>query len=456
VEKLLIVSADNHAGGRCADYLPYLETRFHEALQGQITEEQEFLAVERGFGAASDDAQAQIALIDQRQAIAGGGEQGAWDVEKRLQVLDDEGIAAEVVNVGHHLGLTPFFTFLSRPQPAELRSAGARAHHRWFVDKMGPGKGRIFGVADPGGCEDMAAAVRELHWCADQGFVAIGCPHAVDDPDLPPLYDRDHFDPFWGACVDRGLVLSVHFGYGARQGGFFRFLERAKTDPQFVQEVTAGGIESFIKAVLDVKVDMRPRQSFWQLILGGVFDRYPGLKVIFSEIRSDWLPETLDWLDARFERQGRIARLKPSEYFQRHCYVAPSSPRPSEIAQRGRIGVDRMLLGIDYPHVEGAWPNTWDWLRSILGEVSEDEARRFCGLNAVALFGLDAAYLKTIAARIGPGVGDIVGWRQPIDPRLVDHFHFRSGYRNPAETVDHELLGQVVEEDLAGARRLAG
>jgi predicted TIM-barrel fold metal-dependent hydrolase len=454
MKKLLIVSADNHCGGRCEDYLPYLEPEYHAALESQMAEEKEFLAVERGFGAASDNALSNVEIIDQRNAMRDGGALGVWDVERRLEALDDEGIAAEVVNVGHHLSLTPFFTMLSRPHPSEVRSAGARAHHRWFAEKMAPGKGRIFGVADPGGCEDIAAAVREVHWCADHGFVAMGCPHATEDKELPPLYDRRYFEPFWRACVDRGLVLSVHFGYNSAQGKFFEFLERIKADPALGAELAKGTIEDFIKAVQNVKVDLRPRQAFWQLIQGGVFDRYPQMKVVFSEVRSDWLPDTLAYLDERFEKAGRLAKLKPSEYFQRHCYVAPSSPRPSEMRQRREIGIDRMLLGVDYPHVEGTWPNTWDWLRSIFTDVSEEEARKFAGLNAIGLFKLDEAYLTGIAERIGPEISDIVGSQKRLDPKLLDHFHFRSGYKSPAEVVDRQLLAEAVQADLAGMRRL--
>ena len=454
MNKLLIVSADNHCGGRCEDYQPYLEPEYHAALERQMAEEREFLAVERGFGAASDNALSAVEIIDQRNAIRDGGALGVWDIERRLRALDDEGVAAEIVNVGHHLSLTPFFTMLSRPHPSELRSAGARAHHRWFADKMAPGKGRIFGVADPGGCEDMDAAVREVHWCADHGFVAMGCPHATEDKNLPPLYDRRYFEPLWKACVDRGLVLSVHFGYNSAQGKFFEFLERIKANPALGAELAKGTIEDFIKAVQNVKVDLRPRQAFWQLIQGGVFDRYPQMKVVFSEVRSDWLPDTLAYLDERFEKESSLTKLKPREYFERHCYVAPSSPRPSEMQQRREIGIDRMLLGIDYPHVEGTWPNTWDWLRSIFTDFSEEEARKFAGLNAIGLFKLDEAYLTGIAERIGPEIGDIVGSNKRLDPKLLDHFHFRSGYKSPAEVVDRHLLAETVEADFAGLRRL--
>ena len=87
-----------------------------------------------------------------------------------------------------------------------------------------------------------------------------------------------------------------------------------------------------------------------------MFDRHPQIKVVFSEVRSDWLPDTLAYLDERFEKERHFTKLKPSEYFERHCYVAPSSPRPAEMKQRREIGIDRMLLGVDYPHVKGLGP----------------------------------------------------------------------------------------------------
>ena len=150
-------------------------------------------------------------------------------------------------------------------------------------------------------------------------------------------------------------------------------MERIKADPALGIDLAKGTIEDFIKAVQNVKVDLRPRQAFWQLVQGGVFDRHPQIKVVFSEVRSDWLPETLAYLDERFEKERHLTKLKPSEYFERHCYIAPSSPRPAEMKQRREIGIDRMLLGVDYPHVEGTWPNTWDWLRSIFTDFSEEK-----------------------------------------------------------------------------------
>lgn len=447
MEKLMIVSADNHAGARAEDYVPYFEPQYREAARGQIAEEAEFMAISAPFATFSSEV---LDVMDTRGAIRTGGEDGAWDVDRRLKEMDEEGVAAEIVYAGHQKNLAPFFTPISRPYPAELRSAGARAHHRWFVEVMGAGKGRVFGVADPGSCIDMAAAVAELRWCADHGFVAIGSPGTIREAKLPALYDG-YYEPFWRACVDNGLVLSVHTGWGSGQGDFFDFQERLKADPSIAEVLAQGDVDEFIKQIKNVEVDIPPRQLFWQLILGGVFDRYPQLRVNFSELRSDWLPDTLDYLDERFEREGRISRLKPSEYFARQCFITPSAPRPSEIAQRDRVGIERMLLGIDYPHPEGTWPNTLDWLRATLNGLTEYEARRFAGENAVELYGLDANALRAIAARIGPDIDSILN-SPALDPQLIGTFHARAGFNKSAERVNRSLLGEALDADLAGMR----
>ena len=75
-------------------------------------------------------------------------------------------------------------------------------------------------------------------------------------------------------------------------------------------------------------------------------------------------------------------------------------------------------------------------------------------MNAIGLFKLDAAYLTGIAERIGPEISDIVGSKKQLDPELLNHFHFRSGYKSPAEVVDRHLLAETVEADFAGLRRL--
>src|ERR1700728_1985897 len=90
---LTIVSTDGHAGPRVEAYREYLESTFHQNLDGLIDEENEFLAITSKIGVFSD---AQLQIIDLDGAIASGGMDGTWDLDRRLGEMDREGVAAEV------------------------------------------------------------------------------------------------------------------------------------------------------------------------------------------------------------------------------------------------------------------------------------------------------------------------------------------------------------------------
>ena len=98
-------------------------------------------------------------------------------------------------------------------------------------------------------------------------------------------------------------------------------------------------------------------------------------------------------------------RLKPSEYWQRQCYLGSSIFSRAEIRARRSIGIDKMMLGFDYPHFEGAWRlGVRDYIQATLGEqeVSEDEAQLMLSKTAAEVFRFDVDELRSVADRIGP------------------------------------------------------
>ena len=80
---------------------------------------------------------------------------------------------------------------------------------------------------------------------------------------------------------------------------------------------------------------------------------------------------------------------------------------------RHEIGVETISFGRDYPHPEGTWPHTREWLRDAFAGVPEDELRLMLGENAIRFFGLDRDRLAEIAKRIGPTVEEITRRRWP-------------------------------------------
>ena len=105
------------------------------------------------------------------------------------------------------------------------------------------------------------------------------------------------------------------------------------------------------------------------------------------------------------------------------------------------------MFGTDYPHHEGTWPNTREWIKVAFEGVTEDEARLILGENAVALYGLDRPALLATAARVGPTVEEVLVARHDVDEALIAHFHKRSGFSRPADEVDVDGLERTFRSD---------
>ena len=98
-------------------------------------------------------------------------------------------------------------------------------------------------------------------------------------------------------------------------------------------------------------------------IMGGVFERFPGLKVVFVEPGLGWIAWWLFITDDMVTRQGydlpAITEL-PSFYFHRNVFVTFIDETDAITAPqlRNRIGIENMMWSSDYPHPVTSWPNS--------------------------------------------------------------------------------------------------
>jgi len=368
-------------------------------------------------------------------------------------------VAGEFVYNGDPRISSLFFGPSNRRYGAELAEAGVRAHHRWVTDTFGASD-RLMRVATTGHapCFDMDATVAELRWCADHGFIGTMLPMSTGFADQPPLHDP-HWEPFWAACADLGLFLVVHAGWGPLQGAMSDFVERV------YQETRSGDSDEAAAAVDDVNQDhLREifrntivREPLAPLFYSGVFDRYPGLRLLLTEIRADWLPSAMHRLDEVYlaNRADLPARRTPTEYWDDHGIVCLSFAHRAEVEMRHEIGVDKIAFGRDYPHPEGTWPNTDEWVRAAFEGVTDDELRAMMGDNAIRILGLDRAMLEGEARRIGRTVDELRAG-PPVAPALLEHFDERGGYLRPYEG-DAQLadIEAAIQRDVAAiaARR---
>jgi predicted TIM-barrel fold metal-dependent hydrolase len=134
-----------------------------------------------------------------------------------------------------------------------------------------------------------------------------------------------------------------------------------------------------------------------QMVLDGVFDRFPDLRFFFAETQIGWIPFYLEMCDVRYERHSLWAEellgfkpLKglPSEYVKRHVFWGFQHDFVG-MQIRHMIGVDRVMWAIDFPHQDSEWPKSMSLIERMFAGVPEDETRKMVCENAIDYFHLD-------------------------------------------------------------------
>ena len=291
---------------------------------------------------------------------------GGWDPAQRLPDMELDGVEAEVLYTT--LGFRLFWL-----KDAGLQRACFRVYNDWLAAYCSYAPRRLKGLALIS-LYDPKEGAQELERCAKLGLkgAMIWCSPPADQP-----YSSEIYDPFWAAAQDLDMPVSLHaitgmeripWEYGAEQRAM-----RSTVTPHEIEK------------------------SFSILILSGVLERFPRLKIVSAENNCGWLPYYLQRMDrgfARFGPSGTVTpwptklTLKPSEYFRRQMYCTFIDDSFG-VASRHWIGVDNVMWSSDYPHTASTWPHSRDIIARDFKEVSEGEKRKIVRENAAQLYGFD-------------------------------------------------------------------
>ncbi len=397
-DSYVLISTDSHAGPPADHYRPYVSPQFRQAFDDAQREAEEMRRLQE-----TDD---KLKFLAEWNSEIGehGGMQGAWDPAVRNKEMDHDGVAGEVIfpdadssGVGG-VAATPFNSGLGSTgrSDATLVMEGAWAHNRWLAEFVQDSPERRAGVAIVPVLHDVPAAVTMIEWAAEHNLRGgIMIPTRWDDR---PAYNDPCYDPVWAAAAAADLPVHTHSGVGPTDYGF-----------------TPGLI-----AIYTMEAYWWAARPLWALVLGGVFERHPSLTYICAENGAWWVPDVLQRMDNKWlgdhatRKFGPSAfrsglTMKPSEYFHRNCFMAASVMGDIEVERRHAIGVGNLMWGSDYPHPEGSWPHTREWLRERFHDTPQQDVRAILGLTAAEVYNFDLHSLAPHVERIGPMVEDIHG-----------------------------------------------
>jgi predicted TIM-barrel fold metal-dependent hydrolase len=373
-----IISSDCHAGGSHEQYREYLDPKYRD----------DFDAWRGKYKNPYSDLRGQRRLRN-------------WDDDLRNGQLEEDGIVGEVIFPNTVPPFFPSFVLFARPprpDQYEHRLAGIRAHNRWLVDfqnrfpERRAGIGQVF-------LNDLDDAMEDVRWIKEHGLRGgVLIPNVPPDCDyVKPLYDP-YYEPFWALCEELGVPVSAHGGTG---------------NPDYGRTPTASRL-------FMAEVGFYSQRPFVYLLMAGVFERYPNLNFVMSEMGAAWLVPMLRHFDGFLKAirdHGSIGEMRytkedilprsATEYFQQNCWLGVSQPGPDDVRAIEVLGSDRWMWGSDYPHDEGTGPFTREHLRQLFSDTDPGLLQQLLGGNAARLYGFDLDALEPIAAKYGPTVEEI-------------------------------------------------
>jgi predicted TIM-barrel fold metal-dependent hydrolase len=124
------------------------------------------------------------------------------------------------------------------------------------------------------------------------------------------------------------------------------------------------------------------------VIFAGVLERYRNVKIVIGESGIGWIHYVLDSMDAEWEDQFKdlSITMRPSEYWRRQCRATYQSDRIG-IKLLDDVGHDTIMWGSDFPHPDGVWPDSSEFIERELGHLSAEVRHKIVCENAGRLYG---------------------------------------------------------------------
>ena len=292
---------------------------------------------------------------------------GAWQAGPRLTDMDFDGIYSDL------LYPSIILNFWSGVADSELLRGIFVAYNEWLGEFCAENPDRLKGVAQILIDGNVQAGIQDLTQAAKSGMggaMISVFPREGED------YTNPMYDPFWAAAEEIGLPISLHIGTS-------RAVEGAIGDNKMIKIAATGALRT--------NIEYWVRMSLCNLIYAGVLDRFPKLQFVQLEHELSWIPFFIDRMEWCYRERPQLTpyRFKngatPRDLMRRQIFHSFQEDGLG-IQQREIIGVDNLMWGSDYPHVESTFPKSREILEEILADCSEEEKEKIVAGNAARIY----------------------------------------------------------------------
>ena len=295
---------------------------------------------------------------------------GCYDIHERVRDMNANGQVGSLC-FPTFPGYSGRFFAANPDRSAAL--AMLKAYNDWNVDEWcGAYPGRFIPCGLPVAW-DIDEMVKEVRRLAKKNVHAVTFTENPENLGLPSFHG-DHWDPFWAACVDEAVVVSIHIGSSGKL-----------PDTQSDSPIDV----SFLLSPINIMT------AATELLFSPILRRFPGLKFTLAEGGIGWVPYYLERVDHHHKRNhywtGQDFGDKlPSEVFREHfltCFVQDDTG----MGMRHRIGINNICWESDFPHGDGDWPVGPEtvWNSVTLAGMPDEEIDLVTHLNVMREFSYD-------------------------------------------------------------------
>jgi predicted TIM-barrel fold metal-dependent hydrolase len=268
---------------------------------------------------------------------------GAFKKDDRSKAIDLLGFNRQII---YDSFLRLILRELEQGDDMDLLYGLGRAHVRAMVDFCGRDDRLIAAGYVP--LADPARSIEAMKFALESGCRAV-----TMAADCPKSHSPSHaeLDPMWAMAAESKVPVIYHLGGG-------RAISKAFSVTGRRQDVGYAGGDGTFTSTQYLGAPLPLMETLNALIVDGVFERHPQLRVGVIEYGAGWVPGWMRYLDSamqayrRSEERLRLLKLKLSDYVRRQIRFAPFHFEDTGwMIQQG--SPDVMLFSSDYPHKEG-------------------------------------------------------------------------------------------------------